>query len=120
MDCALFLMQFLARLAYIYQDLCDKKDSSEEIFDPQLYKESLIKCLNLMSNEDKDKWSCLKELQSILIGIDERLDIGWENQKMFQLNNCDVYKKKYTKSPRNLSALEEYLQEFEYFSDWKN
>ena len=120
LDSALFLMEFLARLAYHYSDICDTEGLSLDKLSCDAYKRSLAKCFDILADEDCSKYGVLRELQKMLVDIDERLEIDFKDQKKFLLNCCNAYKQFFDREPKNMTELDEFLKDFEYYSDWEN
>ena len=111
----------MANLAFIYKDLCISKNFPEHDFNPQYYHDALINCLRAYSKEDSNEHGRLKELQKMLCEIDDRVpDLEVSDQEHFQQNVVISYEKKFRKKHSNTSDLENYTEQYTYYSNWSN
>lgn len=120
MGCALFLVRFQANLAYVYKDMCETKNFKDDDFVPDIYREALLTCLKAYSREDSNEHGRLKELQKLLVGIDDRVKaFDVDENESWEQNNYDQYKKTYKKQPSSTEELENFTGEYKYYSNWK-
>jgi len=121
LGCALFLAKFMTTLGHIYRKKCKQEGYKDWEFVPHIYNNCLVNCLFTYAKEDAEEHGRLREIQSILFAVDERImPMTKEEEMQFYLNDIKVFNKHKKHGGNSGNAITDFQNKYSYFSNWND